>query len=354
MIGGERLACIAATSRRRRGAIAVEARSVRPIRRSRASASRSPRERAHQWPRASRSIVQLGAAGSSRHSAPRREPRASRQIARTPLARVARRREAPARARTTASPPATRRCRARAENARALALLRRAVRSTAPESDDRRSSSRVSSRNAGMASQPRDGATPFALRPARSRESSARRRAKIASPVHSAGLPRTPWRTRVLGELNLEKALARARRRARRHRRATYAGRLPSVGGCASRNARVDVVHLGVERIEAGGDQSGSRSSYVVHAGERRVHRASPVVVLEELVERRVQPAATIDPSTRCRRHPTSGIETQRRSRNDSSTALISSCTCAPSSKLPSFSGPSLRISSMNERMRFA
>ena len=60
----------------------------------------------------------------------------------------------------------------------------------------------------------------------------------------------------------------------------------------------------------------------IVDAGERRVHRPQAVVALEERASSAVISA--------------SGSETQRRSRNDCSTALMTSCTQAPSPKSPS------------------
>ena len=51
---------------------------------------------------------------------------------------------------------------------------------------------------------------------------------------------------------------------------------------------------------------------------------------------------------------PSIGIVIHLRSRNERSTALINSCTCAPSSKFPSFASSSERISVMNDRTRLA
>ena len=76
-------------------------------------------------------------------------------------------------------------------------------------------------------------------------------------------------------------------------------------------------------------------------AGERRRHRPLPVVELEEPIERGP------------RRHA-SGSATHRRSRYDASTALIVSCTHAPSSKFPSLPEASPRISLMKLLTRLA
>jgi hypothetical protein len=82
----------------------------------------------------------------------------------------------------------------------------------------------------------------------------------------------------------------------------------------------------------------------LMHSREGRVDGMSPEVLRQERIERGRQDTVS----------DVSGIDTQRRWRNERSTALISSCTCAPSSKLPSLSGPSLRISLMKERIRLA
>src|SRR5207244_1925779 len=97
------------------------------------------------------------------------------------------------------------------------------------------------------------------------------------------------------------------------------------------RELRVQNTHLFALCGQAVARPVRERRVVLVHSGERRIHGAAPVVMLEKAVEGRA--------------HRASGIDTQRRSRQDSSTALMSSCTCAPSSKLPSFSEPSLRIS---------
>ncbi len=88
----------------------------------------------------------------------------------------------------------------------------------------------------------------------------------------------------------------------------------------------------------------------VVHTGERGRDRIRGVVVREKLRDRRRARFAHGFAHACASR----GIDTQRRCRTDCSTALMSSCTCAPSSKLPSLYGSSLRISVMNELTRFA
>ena len=83
-----------------------------------------------------------------------------------------------------------------------------------------------------------------------------------------------------------------------------------------------------------------------MQAGERRGDRTLPVEHLEEPVERRLRPGG--------RPAYASGSVTHRRSRNESSTALIVSCTHAPSSKLPSLVSSSARISPMKLLTRLA
>src|SRR4029453_17611213 len=85
----------------------------------------------------------------------------------------------------------------------------------------------------------------------------------------------------------------------------------------------------------------GEQMIVLVHARERRLHRSRTVVVFEKPIERHGGGQA-------------SGRLTHLRSRNDCSTAFTTSCTHAPSSKLPSFSGPSERISVMKLAIRFA
>ena len=89
-----------------------------------------------------------------------------------------------------------------------------------------------------------------------------------------------------------------------------------------------------------------------VQPRERGVHGMTFEVLGEEAVEHRGRIVTQdADPATGgC----SSGMFTQRRSRNERSTALMSSCTCAPSSKLPSLPSTSPRISEMNEPMRLA
>ena len=82
-----------------------------------------------------------------------------------------------------------------------------------------------------------------------------------------------------------------------------------------------------------------------VDAGERRRHRPAPVDGGEEPVERD-RPGGRAGQS--------SGSVTHRRSLYDRSTALIVSCTHAPSSKLPSLASSSARISPMKLLIRLA
>src|SRR5215471_20806030 len=95
-------------------------------------------------------------------------------------------------------------------------------------------------------------------------------------------------------------------------------------------------VDLVVERLEPGGRPVGQLVVERMHSCERRVDRPPTIVMVEETVERAA--------------HLGRGMEIQRRSRKESSTALINSCTCAPSSKLPSLFGSPLVISVMKDR----
>src|SRR4051812_24465468 len=99
-------------------------------------------------------------------------------------------------------------------------------------------------------------------------------------------------------------------------------------------------MHLVIQALERLGRPVRQLLIVCVNAGEGRVHRAPPVVMSEETIESAA--------------HRASGSSTQRRSRNDSSTALINSCTWAPSSKFPSFTRLSLKSSVMKELTRFA
>src|SRR5439155_5228446 len=111
----------------------------------------------------------------------------------------------------------------------------------------------------------------------------------------------------------------------------------------------------------------------VVDADEGRVDRALTVVAREEPVQpgrqgRRARRRAAGSGGAPARRRghaappapagrrpatgPSSGRSTQRRSWNERSTALIVSCTRAPSSKLPWFRPPPPRISSMKSLTR--
>jgi hypothetical protein len=89
----------------------------------------------------------------------------------------------------------------------------------------------------------------------------------------------------------------------------------------------------------------GQHAVVLVQSGERGGHRPLPVERLEEAVERG---------AGRIGRPYASGSVTHRRSRNERSTALIVSCTQAPSSKLPSLNASSARISPMKLLTRFA
>ena len=158
---------------------------------------------------------------------------------------------------------------------------------------------------------------------------------KIASPVAQRRVAALEVTAVVLGDLHVEE---RARQREvrpsgtlRKSDRRAGQRCQRCAAGCASRQPR---------RPTPSGDQSGSRSSW----SWTPVNVASP---------------AGADSS--CRRtgrgvgmRHASGSATQRRSRNERSTALITSCTHAPSSKLPSLAGPSLRISSMKLAIRLA
>src|SRR5687767_662361 len=98
----------------------------------------------------------------------------------------------------------------------------------------------------------------------------------------------------------------------------------------------------------------------LMNTGVRRRHGTPPVEILEELVE---GSAAGRDGALRrgegvVRAHDTrsasSGNETQRRSRNDCSTALMTSCTRAPSVKSASFRSSLASSSVMKDEMRLA
>ena len=137
-----------------------------------------------------------------------------------------------------------------------------------------------------------------------------------------------PVLARVLGELNVQVRACELRVNSVR------AFVAPDVEITAQRT------HLRVERVDTCWRPVRKQLIKGMHARERRVHRAAPVILQKESLERVA--------------HPASGMLTQRRSRNDCSTALINSWTCAPSSKFPSLRGPSSRISVMKELMRFA
>ena len=144
---------------------------------------------------------------------------------------------------------------------------------------------------------------------------------------------------RILGDLNVEEGDREPR--VERVDIATQHARVIGRGGGMRRNQlRAQRTHFLIKRPEPDIAPVGQRGVVLVHAGKRRVHRTPLVVVREEPIQNVA--------------HRSSGMETHRRSRNDFSTALINSCTCAPSSKFPSFSGPSLRISVMKELTRFA
>ncbi len=83
---------------------------------------------------------------------------------------------------------------------------------------------------------------------------------------------------------------------------------------------------------------------------ERGVHREGTVVPVEEGVERNRKVRARGGRGV----HRGSGRSTQRASWNERSTALMTSCTLAPSSKLPWLRLPPESISSMKSLIRLA
>ena len=115
--------------------------------------------------------------------------------------------------------------------------------------------------------------------------------------------------------------------------------------GCAAASiARAASASRRLRRGEALGRPVRQPVVVLVHAGERGRHRPAPIVTARRTGRAPRQAAG---------RH-SSGSVTHRRSRNDCSTALIVSCTHAPSSKLPSLASSSDRISPMKLLMRLA
>ena len=145
--------------------------------------------------------------------------------------------------------------------------------------------------------------------------------------------------TRILGDLNVEKCnrqlcIQGVDVGAQYKRVIGHGGR---IGG---NQLRAQGMHFRIQRPKSNVAPVRQIAVIRMDAGERRIHRTPLVVMHKKTIENVA--------------HRSSGMETHRRSRNDRSTALISSCTCAPSSKFPSFSGPSLRISVMKELTRLA
>src|SRR5262249_47819049 len=101
---------------------------------------------------------------------------------------------------------------------------------------------------------------------------------------------------------------------------------------------RPDAALLVHRDVEAVGRPVGKLAVVLVDARERRIHRTQPVVAFEEIVKA----------------SHASGRRTQRRSRNERSTALMTSWTHAPSPKSPSFAASPLRISPMKLLIRLA
>ena len=269
-----------------------------------AAAGRTPRRR-RRTPRV--------AAGSSSASRRHRSARRHRR-------RCAARRSAACATRSSCS----RRSRPRPSSSRAPAHSRRARSHHAAGAS---CSDRIAVRRAGAES--RRGARPRSSRRCRSGangRSSRLSTPKTASPVMQAriapgrsGATSTPSAGSA-GSLRPagDRALCAGQRLGRQCR------------SRASKPVRVDA-RLGAPRL----GQIGQPIVVRVHADERRVDRPPAVVGVEERIQPGVESGRLRHAGIRRRPVSGSGRSTQRRSWNDSSTALITSCTQAPSSKLP-------------------
>src|SRR5215207_6623976 len=122
------------------------------------------------------------------------------------------------------------------------------------------------------------------------------------------------------------------------------------------RQVSLKLAHLGDVPRSGGRREIGQRVIVLVDTNERGVDRSCRVIVGEELLEPGVERVSI----TRCpcrRRigaHRGRGRSVQRRSWCDISTALMISCTQAPSSKFPWLRGVSVISSSRKSLMRLA
>ena len=155
----------------------------------------------------------------------------------------------------------------------------------------------------------------------------------------------------VLGDLDFEERIGERQVDVVWERNCLTAGRssrrVGRASACANRvegspaEDRPKRIHLRNRGFQAFRRPIGQQMIVLVHARESRLHGSSTVVVFEKPIERHDGGQA-------------SGRLTHLRSRNDCSTAFTTSCTHAPSSKLPSFSGLSERISVMKLAIRLA
>ena len=182
--------------------------------------------------------------------------------------------------------------------------------------------------------------------------------ANTASPITSDGLPRWNCRPSSSASWISRKASASARSIASQSR-ATIAA--SSAAPARRRQLHALCLHVRLQPLHAGRRPVREPMVVRMHAGERRVHRPRRVVRLEERVERRTRvmsadateagppraasPRALPSPVSRSRppSYRGSGMDTHRRSRYECSTALITSCTRAPSIEVALVGSPPRR-----------